>query len=115
MKFLASVLGHNPWMLRRKRQTGKASQIFLLAAFAFCLLLIGCARSEPKADIVIINGAEPGTLDPALVTVQADSRIVRALFEGLTRLDPKTATAIPGLAERWEISPDGLVYTFHLR
>ncbi|MDQ6631659.1 MAG: peptide ABC transporter substrate-binding protein, partial [Verrucomicrobiota bacterium] len=62
-----------------------------------------------------INGAEPGTLDPAIVTVQADSRIVRALFEGLTRLDPKTATPVPAIAARWDISEDGKIYTFHLR
>ena len=43
------------------------------------------------------------------------ARIAKSLFEGLTRLDPKTASAIPGLAERWEISSDGINYTFHLR
>ena len=37
------------------------------------------------------------------------------MFEGLLRLDPKTAAPIPGMAERWEISPDGRIYTFHLR
>jgi oligopeptide transport system substrate-binding protein len=37
------------------------------------------------------------------------------LFEGLTRTDPVTARPIPGLAERWDISPDGRAYTFHLR
>ena len=44
-----------------------------------------------------------------------EMRIVQGLFEGLTRLDPKTARPIPGLAERWDISPDGRIYTFHLR
>ncbi len=42
-------------------------------------------------------------------------RIVIGLFEGLTRLDPKTARPIPGLARSWDISPDGCIYTFHLR
>jgi oligopeptide transport system substrate-binding protein len=37
------------------------------------------------------------------------------LFEGLTRLDPKTGRSIPGLAEGCETSPDGRIYTFHLR
>ena len=37
------------------------------------------------------------------------------MFEGLTRLDPKTARPIPGLAQSWDISPDGCTYTFHLR
>jgi hypothetical protein len=42
-------------------------------------------------------------------------RVVNGLFEGLTRYDPVTARPIPGLAESWEISPDGRVYLFHLR
>ncbi len=65
--------------------------------------------------MVILNGAEPESLDPAVVTSQSDLRVVSALFEGLTRSDPRTGSPIPGLAERWEISPDGRVYTFHLR
>ena len=42
-------------------------------------------------------------------------RIVSGMFEGLTRLEPVAARAVPGLAERWDISPDGKIYTFHLR
>lgn len=82
-----------------------------------CLLFIaaGCTRNEPRADLVIINGAEPESLDPAIITGEPDERVVTALFEGLTRLNPTNAAPIPGLAERWEISPDQKVYTFHLR
>jgi oligopeptide transport system substrate-binding protein len=65
--------------------------------------------------LVIINGAEPESLDPAIITGQPDMRVVIAMFEGLTRYDPKTAGPIPGMAERWEISPDAKVYTFHMR
>jgi oligopeptide transport system substrate-binding protein len=84
-------------------------------AFSFCLLTSGCIRSEPPADITIINNVEPESLDPAIITGQADGRVVQGLFEGLTRLDPKTARPVPAMAESWEISPDGLAYTFHLR
>jgi oligopeptide transport system substrate-binding protein len=82
-----------------------------------CLLLVlaGCNRHERRADLVIVNGIEPETLDPALILGIAEMRIVSSLFEGLTRLDAETAEPKPGLAERWEISPDGLLYTFHLR
>ena len=75
----------------------------------------GCMRHDPPADVVIINYSEPQSLDPAIVAAQPDMRIVAGMFEGLTRVDPKTGRAIPGLAEGWEISPDGRVYTFHLR
>jgi oligopeptide transport system substrate-binding protein len=78
-------------------------------------MLSGCARREPPADITIINGAEPETLDPALLTGQPEMRIAIGLFEGLTRLDPKTARPVPGMAESWDISPDGKTCTFHLR
>jgi oligopeptide transport system substrate-binding protein len=79
------------------------------------LLLAGCTGGEPKADLVIINGPDPETLDPALGTGLEDLRVIGALFEGLARNDPVTARPIPGLAESWEMSPDGCVYTFHLR
>ena len=79
------------------------------------LLPAGCVRHEPRADLVIVNGMEPQTLDPALVLAVAEMRIVSVMFEGLTRTDPKTALPIPGLADHWEISPDGRTYTFHLR
>ena len=75
----------------------------------------GCVRSDPPADLVIINVVEPGSLDPALAIGVEELRIVTALFEGLTRVDPVNAGPIPGLAERWERSPDGRTYTFFLR
>ena len=41
--------------------------------------------------------------------------VMTALFEGLTNIANDGVTILPGMAERWEISPDGLTYTFHLR
>jgi oligopeptide transport system substrate-binding protein len=86
-----------------------------IAIFLAGLLTTGCFRREPRADITIVNGAEPETLDPAIIVSQPDERIVEGLFEGLMRIEPKTGEPIPGLAERYEISPDGKTYTFHLR
>src|ERR1700691_1282716 len=88
---------------------------FLTALLPCLWLLAGCAGGEPKADLVIINGPDPETLDPALGTGLEDLRVIGALFEGLARYDPVTAPPIPGLAERGEMSPDVCVYTFHLR
>jgi oligopeptide transport system substrate-binding protein len=79
------------------------------------LALAGCTRAGTSADIVMINGPDPETLDPALTTSIEGLRVTAGLFEGLTRNDPVTAAAIPGLAKNWDISPDGRVYTFHLR
>ena len=60
------------------------------------------------------NGAEPQGIDPHLVTGVPESHIVRALFEGLAVKNPITLEPEPGVAERWEISPDGTVYTFFI-
>ncbi|MBX6331788.1 MAG: hypothetical protein IRY91_08070 [Gemmatimonadaceae bacterium] len=57
---------------------------------------------------------DPRSLDPALSTDVPTGRAVSYLFEGLTRFSPD-AKLEPALAERWEVSPDGKVYTFHLR
>jgi oligopeptide transport system substrate-binding protein len=88
----------------------------LTAAAAACLvvLLAGCGGKRDKADLSLINGAEPETLDPALITGQPEGRIVNALFEGLLRFD-RFGRSGPGVASSWEISRDGLTYTFHLR
>ncbi|MDE1171647.1 MAG: peptide ABC transporter substrate-binding protein [Verrucomicrobium sp.] len=80
----------------------------------FCLLLGGCGRALPPADFTFINGAEPETLDPHVVTGQPEIRLCEALFEGLTSRDGRGAI-IPGIAEKWDVSADGRVYTFHLR
>ena len=61
------------------------------------------------------NGTEPQDLDPHIVTGVPEHKILMALFEGLLSENPKDLSPEPGLAERWEISPDGLTYNFHLR
>jgi peptide/nickel transport system substrate-binding protein/oligopeptide transport system substrate-binding protein len=57
---------------------------------------------------------DPRSLDPALSTDVPTGRAVSYVFDGLTRFTPD-ARVEPALAERWEVSPDGLTYTFHLR
>ena len=87
----------------------------ILLTSAAILLTSGCFRAEPPADVTIINGNEPESLDPHIVTGVSEMRITKALFDGLTKLDPRTGTVVPGLAEHWELSADNRVYTFHLR
>jgi peptide/nickel transport system substrate-binding protein len=96
-----------------------ASLAWLIAA----LVLLGAgwiafARPSPSAEVrTYVEGvvgrlerinplfARPGT---------ADADLVALLFSGLTRLGPD-GTPLPDLAESWEITPDALTYTFHLR
>lgn len=86
-----------------------------LGAALGLLTLSACGPALPPADLTIINGAEPESLDPALALSIEDLRVTQPLFEGLTRNDPVTAGPIPGLAERWDISADGRTYRFYLR
>ena len=81
--------------------------------FCILLLLAGCER-QPRADLAFLNGAEPETLDPALITGQPEVRVACALFEGLLGSD-EHGRPQPGMAESWEVSSDGRVYTFKLR
>ena len=99
----------------RKARAVWGSSIFCLLVFAFWLPDSGCVRREAPADVTIINNAEPESLDPAIISGIPEFRIIIGLFGGLTRLDPKTARPVPGLAQSWDISPDGCTYTFHLR
>ncbi len=61
------------------------------------------------------NGAEPGSLDPHLISGVNEARINDALFEGLVIPSPATGNPVPGVAEKWTVSPDGTVYTFTIR
>ncbi|MBI3293483.1 MAG: peptide ABC transporter substrate-binding protein [Deltaproteobacteria bacterium] len=65
--------------------------------------------------IHIGNGAEPKDLDPHICTGVPEFHIIMNIFEGLVGKDPRTLDPIPGVAEKWEVSQDGLHYTFHLR
>jgi len=89
--------------------------LVVLLNFGLLLLTAGCFRPESPADVTIINGNEPESLDPQIVTGVSEMRLTKALFDGLIRLDPHDAKPVPALAERWEISPDGKTYTFHIR
>lgn len=62
------------------------------------------------------NGTEPEGVDPHIVTGVTENNIVVALFEGLVGIHPRTLEPLAdSSAERWEMSPDGLTYTFYLR
>lgn len=86
----------------------------LFEILAIAIAVVGCDRPGDRADLTFINGAEPETLDPAIMTGQPEGRLARALFQGLTSVNSK-GEPVPGAAESWDISPDGSVYTFHLR
>lgn len=86
------------------------------------LLLSSCARRETDVergirDQVLLRGlsADPSGLDPHLINGLPEINVASALFEGLVSEDPVDGHPVPGVAESWDVSPDGLTYTFHLR
>jgi oligopeptide transport system substrate-binding protein len=96
---------------------------FLIFAVAFSLFAngqqegaeAGGQQAESESNFIIVNGAEPETLDPHLISGVPEHRIYMGIFEGLLTYDPETAEAVPGLAKSWEVSDNGKVYTFNLR
>jgi peptide/nickel transport system substrate-binding protein len=84
----------------------------LLLGVSAAALLAGAAAA--KDDITVGLQLEPPHLDPTSAAAGAiDSVLYANVFEGLTRFD-STGAVIPGLAKSWEISEDGLTYTFTL-
>lgn len=65
--------------------------------------------------LAVVVGPEPDTIDPALNSAVDGGTLCNHAFEGLTRLASDGVTYEPGQAESWDVSDDGLTYTFHLR
>lgn len=91
----------------------------VLAGTMILLVLATGAFAAPeklaRAQKISYNvGSEPATLDPALSTGVPEAVIELSCFEGLTRMDTNNV-AQPAIASSWDISADGLVYTFKLR
>ncbi|GGF02056.1 peptide ABC transporter substrate-binding protein [Aliidongia dinghuensis] len=85
--------------------------------FAAVVLLLGLAlRAGAEAETVLRRpvAAEPETLDPHKTTTADDFAIDLDLFEPLVGRDADQHL-VPGAAASWEVSADGLTYTFHLR
>ena len=72
------------------------------------------SSSGSKENVFRINFSDPPTFDPHLVTDTTSASIIVEIFSGLVTLN-KDLDIIPDLAESWEVSDDGMVYTFNLR
>jgi oligopeptide transport system substrate-binding protein len=84
------------------------------AAAATLLLALVAATAGAATTLRRGTAAEPNSLDPHIAQGNTASSILYDLNVGLTALDGE-ARVVPGCAERWTVSPDGLTYTFTLR
>jgi ABC-type oligopeptide transport system substrate-binding subunit len=105
----------------RWRTSVAASLLVVMSATGGCFLdhevepYYGKALAPRAQEFRWSDGGLPQVFDPALAAAPPDTDAVRALYEGLTEYDPKTLAPVPGVATRWESSPDAREWTFHLR
>ena len=90
--------------------------MFFVAVFSGCAKHETAVQSGNREQVLHRGiGEDVSTLDPHLATQANDYTVISALLEGLVSEDPVDLHPVPGVAASWEVSTDGLVYTFHLR
>ncbi|MEI0526790.1 peptide ABC transporter substrate-binding protein [Brachyspira murdochii] len=99
----------------------KSVRVFLSSIISIGLVIllmlssISCSKGKNENDGIIVNlSVEPKTIDPSLNAQIYGVIYISHVFEGLTVRD-RNNKIVPGVAESWEISPDGKTYTFYLR
>src|SRR5579884_803100 len=106
----------------RKGRIMKPASRFAIALLVLvvCSIPAGRAVAEPTHAVpsnilLIANGSEPNTMDPAQDVADGSMMYYNSAYEGLTQYKGNTTKVIGNLAKSWTISKNGLVYTFHLR
>ena len=90
----------------------------IIRALLMLALAVGAASAQEKTLRMAVSAADVGSLDPHRSVAGQDKAVFAQVFNALVRLPPGSADLAriePDLAERWESSPDGLVWTFTLR
>lgn len=100
----------------------KPSFIVILTLILAALSMSACEKRKTLVELGnerqimhIGNAVEPTEIDPHVTSGLGEYHLQMAVFEGLVAKHPQTLEAVPGVADRWEISEDKTVYTFHIR
>lgn len=106
----------------------KSLSMLLISILAISMFLVGCgsksdqssgktgANNGAKKDTLVYGrGGDSTSLDPITSTEGETFKVTENIFETLLTYGKQDTTLHPGLAEKWEVSPDGLTYTFHLQ
>jgi oligopeptide transport system substrate-binding protein len=98
------------------RRDLKNNKLVGIVAALLGMTLAASIAGQPSAETILRRGnsVEPETLDPHRARGVSAANILRDLYEGLTTEAPDGAI-VPGMAEKWDVSADGRVYTFTLR
>ena len=87
----------------------------MYARLALAVLMMAVFTSTQASTLRFCSEGSPAFFDPAQSNSGTDFDVQTALFDTLVDIERGTQTRIPGLATSWDISTDGLTYTFHLR
>lgn len=102
-----------------ERVSGHGGLAWLVLTLVVWIALVGCkSESAPPRTVLRMALESPRSLDPNIVTESEGGKVVTNTFEGLFVQGPggvDGSQVRPGVAERWEISADGLKWTFTLR
>lgn len=99
----------SPW----SRYLCHAAAVILLGAGALTSVATATADTDQRT-VRLGNAGEPETLDPHRYNLRLEETILADLFLGLTTFDAD-ANIVPGAARDWQVSDDGLTWTFNLR
>ena len=87
----------------------------LLLIFPLGLLGAQAAERVPPKTLILATSSDPKTFNVLVAQETSSTEIAGFIFQGLTRYNPVSGESEPLLAERWEVSGDGLTWTFFLR
>lgn len=101
----------------------KMSWLIVTCMLILSVVLAGCNNgtqsngneSESGGTLIYGRGADSTALDPAITTEGESFIVTQQIYETLVRYKTENTEIEPGLAEKWEVTEDGLTYTFHLR
>jgi peptide/nickel transport system substrate-binding protein len=88
---------------------------FSVAALLIGAMLITPALAQPKEKVIRYPNGDWKSMDPAFITGVIESYVAMNIHAGLVSWDYGTTKIIPDLAESWQVSQEGTLYTFKLR
>src|SRR5215472_6517164 len=86
-----------------------------LIAAAAIAAMIGLGPACRAKTLVYCSEASPTGFNPAISISTTGADVMRPLFNRLVEFERGSTRIVPALAESWDTSPDGTIYTFHLR
>jgi peptide/nickel transport system substrate-binding protein len=106
--------------VRRLRSFAIAIPAFILGAFIATQGVVAATQEPTKGGTLVFGeAADPGSLDPSFSSAGTAFTVFDTIYNGLVEkdrtVDAPTPPIVNALAESYEVSPDGLTYTFHLR